>query len=236
MATSTSYSFDLQRDQIIRTAMRLAGPLGIGAEPTADDIAACSDLLNLGLKALQTEAAILRSVERVTATLTSGTASYTASADTIDVEGPAYVTSTSSTTDSRVDFMSRDEYMIITDKTIQGRPSRMYVEKANASLVIYLYPVPDTTVTSLTYARVRLLKDMDSGTVTADLMSRWGRAVTCMLAHDVGLAYGMPLDRIAYLKTEFQTAKALALSDDAERGPSWFHIAHRGNAWPRGSH
>lgn len=234
MTVSSSYSFDLTRNQLITTAARLAGIVGAGATPTANDYSAASDLLNIGLKALQTEGMILRTVERVNQTLTAGTASYTAAADTIDVDYPAYVTQTGSNVNIPVYEMSRQNYMLVSDKTIQGVPTSLYVEKSGATLALILYPTPDVNTTTLTYARVRLLRDMDQAGVTPDLASRWLQTLSYMLAHSLALAYQMPLNRVQYLQQLYETAKERARGDDTERGDLFMHVAHVGGSrWPR---
>ena len=226
MTTSSSYSFDLNRNAIIKTAARQAGIIGPGVEPSANDLNTLSDLLNVEVKALQAEGVILSTIERVTATLTAGTATVSVAADTIDVDGSGFVTPTgaSAGTSNTIVFpMTRAEYMALSDPATQGVPTRFYLEKLN-TLTVYLYPVPDANTASFTYARVRLLKDMDTGSVTLDLPSRWLKSVISRLAHQAALTYQKPLDRVQYLKAESEQQMSMAMGQDAERGDAWFHV------------
>lgn len=233
MTVSANYTFDQTRSQIITTSCRLAGVVGPGVTPSAADFASASDLLNIGLKELQSEGLLLRTVERVTQTLTAGTASYTAAADTIDVEPQAYVTPVGSSVNTPVYLMSRENYMLVSDKTVQAQPTSLYVEKSGATLTLILYPTPDANAASLTYARVRLIRDMDSAGVTPDLVVRGLKMVNFGLAHDIALAYGMGLDRVQYLGQMFEVAKERVRGSDTERGDVYMHAAHRGGSrWP----
>lgn len=217
MAISSNAVFDLQRDQIIATAYKLCGV----SDPEAAQVSLGSDLLNVGLKALQNEGIVLRTVERYTQTLTSGTAQYTAPTDTLDIDSPAYVTLSATTTDYVLTQISRDDYMEISDKTTSGSPTSIYVEKGSSGIVFRLYPTPDTTVTSITYARIRLLRDADTGTVTMDLPSKYLKTLIYMLATELSLHLGM-LDRYELLESKYRYEKDLAVSDDVERGPIRF--------------
>lgn len=55
MGTSGSYDFSVNRDEIIKGALRLLGVLGFGETPSADEITDASEALNLMIKAWQTE-------------------------------------------------------------------------------------------------------------------------------------------------------------------------------------
>jgi len=225
MAISTSYAWNPSRDEIIRSALRLVGEIPFGDEPTADQALGASDMLGGILKALRNSGVVLNTIERTTQTTTSGTASYTPAADTVDVNFPAYITPSSGSTTTQLVQMSRDEYMEISDKTTTGVPLRMYVEKGS-TLTLTLWPVPDSTTTSFTYARERLLRDADSGTVTMDLPSRWVQYLEFELAHKLALHYNRSMERVGYLKKLALNERAEAQGADNEGGevsfvPSW---------------
>lgn len=223
MTTSANASFDLSRDQIIRVAYQLVGVLEAGKRPDANQLEMASDLLNMGLKALQNDGIILRTLEQATTTLVAGTAQYTLASDTLDVDDRSfYVTSGSGVnrTDLRLSQISRGQYMELSLKAIQGQPTQFYVEKTD-TVSFYLYPTPDANWTSVTYPRVRLLRDMDTGSVTADLPSKYLNYVTYMLAASLALHHGL-LPRQQLLAAQAQAEKVRALNDDTERGPVSF--------------
>lgn len=223
MTVSANASFDLSRDAIIRSAYQLCGVVPAGQQPDGNQIAMASDFLNMGLKALQSDGIILRTIERTTTTLTAGTAQYTCASDTLDVDDrTVYVTSGTgtATTDLRLEPISRGMYMELSLKAVQGQPTQIYVEKG-AAVSFFLYPTPDANWASVTYPRVRLLRDMDTGTVTPDLPSKYLKYVTYMLATDLALHHGL-LPRHGVLAEQAAMEKERAVQDDTERGPVRF--------------
>lgn len=223
MTTSANASFDLSRDSIIRVAYQLVGVLEAGKQPDANQIAMASDLLNMGLKALQNDGIILRALEQETVALTAGVAQYTLAADTLDVDDRSFYT-TSGTTDLKLEHISRGQYMELSLKAIQGQPTQFYVEKTT-TVSFYLYPTPDANWTSVTFPRVRLLKDMDTGSVTTDLPSKYLKYVTYMLAADLSLHHGL-LPRYQAMVATAENEKQRALNDDTERGPVSFRPSY----------
>jgi hypothetical protein len=226
MTVSSNYSFNLNRNQILTVAAREAGVVAPGSEPSANDYAVLSDILNVEVKALQAKGVLQGTVERVTAPLTLGDESITLDADTIDVEGIAYVTPTGAspgTSNNQVFPMTREEYMSLSDPATQGVPTRYYVERL-ATLTIYLYPVPDANQASFTYARVRLLRDMDTGAVTADMPVRWLDALISRVTWRAAKAYQKPLATVQYLQSIADMELKQAMGQDNERGDVWFHV------------
>lgn len=226
MTTSANASFDLSRDAIIRVAFQLCGVIEAGKDPDANQLAMASDLLNMGLKALQNDGIILRSLEQATTTLIAGTAKYTLASDTLDVDDRSFYVTTG-TTDLKLEQISRGQYMELSLKSIEGQPTQFYVEKTS-SVSFFLYPTPDANWTSVTYPRVRLLRDMDTGAVTTDLPSKYLKYVTYMLAADLSLHHGL-LPRYQLLSGQATYEKDRAVNDDTERGPVSFRPAYGRN-------
>lgn len=227
MTTSANAAFDLSRDQIIRTAYQLCGIVSAGTDPDANQIAMASDFLNMGLKSLQNDGIILRTVDRTTTTLVAGTAQYTCANDTLDIDDRSvYVSTGTAGTTTNTDLVlrpiSRGQYMEMSLKAVQGQPTMIYVEKG-ATVSFFLYPTPSADWVSLTYPRIRLLRDMDTGTVTADLPSKYLKYVAYMLAADLALHHGL-LPRYQMLSTTAAGEKERAVQDDTERGPVRFVV------------
>lgn len=219
MTTSVNASFDMTRDTIIRVGLQLTGTLEAGKQPDANQIELASELLNMMLKALQNDGIILRALEQASTSLTAGVAKYTLAADTLDIDDRSVYVS-SGTTDLRLDQISRGQYMELSLKGSTGQPTQFYVEKTD-TVSIYFYPTPDANWTSVTYPRVRLLKDLDSGSVTPDLPSKYLLFLTYQLAADYSLHTGM-LPRYQILAGRAEAEKVRAENDDTERGPVSF--------------
>lgn len=224
MTVSTSYSYNPDLTAIVKQAMRLAGLLSPDDSPSASEVQMGAELLNSGLKQWQVAERFLRQVDKsVSQTLTAGTASYTITSDTMDIEFPAVVTLTSSpTTEYTIERMTLDEYVRITNKAQTGIPSRMLVERKE-SVILTLWPTPDAQVTTLKYTRSRLIRDMEPGT-TVDVQQRYLRAVVLMLAVDLAETFNKGDDKVARLERRFEVAKQDIHRDNAERGDVQFTL------------
>ena len=223
MTTSANSVFDPQRDTIIKTALQLCQVLNAGADPDADQVALGRALLDLGLKALQSDGVVLRHVNRTTvlaAAIVSGV--ITADSDTADIDS-AYWTDTGGNDNPISLDLTRRMYMNLSDKATVGPPSQGYVERSGTSVTLMLYPVPDASAVSVTYAKIRRVRDMDAGDVTLDLPPKWGRCVVYMLAADFALHYGL-IDRLAQLQGAYEHEKTRAMNDETERGASRFVV------------
>jgi hypothetical protein len=216
MTISANYTFDLDLAGLARVILRAAGVLGPYDDPSPEEISEVSDLINIELKEWQAGARLLRQVERVTKTLTAGTATVTVDADTIDIEFPAYITLTTGNGNYLVRRMTLDEYMRVSDKTVQGVPSRALIERKD-TVVMTLDPIPDSTVASITYARVKLIRDIANG-ATADLQQRHLKALIATIAAQVAESRGKSADKIARLEARAANAKAVLAADSSEKG------------------
>jgi hypothetical protein len=222
MTVSALYAWNPDGTAIVRQGMRLAGVLAHDAEPSSTDVQAGLEIVNGLLKAWQAGDRLLRNVEKnVTQTLTSGTASYSITDDTMDVEFPAtIVLASSTTTENVVERMTLDEYTAISNKSQTGVPTRLLVERA-ATVILTLWPVPDATVSSLKYTRARLVRDMTS-TTTLDVQQRYVRTVILGLAVELAEMSNKGDDKIMRLERRYDLAKQDLTADNSERGDVTF--------------
>lgn len=235
MTVSANATLDFSRDQVITMAYQYAQLVPAGQEPTADEIAMASNFFNLELMTLQAEGVVLRTVERTTLALTTGTATYSLPTDVIDIaQGPNGQMGTivpTSGAESTVLNITRTDYLSLAQKTQpQGRPTQVLLEKF-ATLQVTFWPVPDSTSASFRFAKVRLLKDMDSGTVTTDLARRWLQGITYAVAAQVALAKSQTMELVGFLRGEAERIKTICRNDDVERGPIRLRVAHSGKRW-----
>jgi hypothetical protein len=226
MATSLVSAYDPQAQAVIKTALQICQVLNAGLEPDADQNAMGMTFLNLGLKAMQTDGIFLRTVERITVSYTqiSSAGVLITDSDTLDVDSLYY--SNSAGNDVPIILIPRRMYMNLSTKDTSGPPSQAYVEKTGDTVTIYLYPIGDVSVLSLTYAKVRRFRDVDTAGVTLDIPSKWQRAVTYMLAADFALHYGR-IDRADSLRAVYERERDRAMNDETERGDSRFVIGER---------
>lgn len=226
MTTSANSSFDPQAQAVIKTALQLVQVLNAGLEPDPDQVAMGMNFLDLGLKALQSDGIFLRTVERIVvqAAAISTAGVITTDSDTMDVESLYY--SDSNGNDVPILLIPRRKYMELSNKDTVGPPSQAYVEKADGTVAIYLHPISDSSVMSITYAKVRRFRDVDTAAVTLDIPSKWQRCVTYMLAADFALHYGR-IDRADSLRSTYEMERQRAMNDETERGESRFVLGER---------
>lgn len=222
MTVATTYEWNPDLASIAKTAMRTAGVLGPYEEPSGEEQQMCGEWLNAELKSWQTAGRLLRQIERVTTTLTPGTATVPVAADTIDVEFPALVTPTSGTATYQVRRMTLDEYMAISNKTEQGYPSRALIERKD-TVVMTLWPVPDANVASVTYTRARLIRDLTAGT-TGDLQQRHLKTLILQLAVWLAESGGKSGDKIERLEKRAGSAMSALTADNTEKGDIRFRL------------
>jgi hypothetical protein len=225
LTTSLNSSFDPQATTVIKTALQLCQVLNAALEPDPDQLAMGMTLLDLMLKALQNDGVLQRQTVRTTVQVSAISAGViTADTDTVDIEG-IYYTDTAGN-DVPISTMTRRAWMDMGSKTLAGAPSMAFVEKANGIVTINLFPIGDGSVVSVTYAKVRRVRDVDTAGVTLDIPPLWHRCVVYGLAADFALHYGR-VDRADMLRGIYEAEKARALDNDGERGDSRFVVGER---------
>ena len=224
MSVSSTATFELDVASIIKRALNVAGLLEASQTPRDADVAMARELLNMELDALQADGLLQRSIVRTTQTLTASTASYTLSAEYVDVVvGADNVVGTivpSSGAETQVYAMSGAEYLAMSDKTSTATPTRVYVEKT-ATLKLIFWPIPPTTPGSFRYRAVQILRDATTSS-TPDVDRKRAKALVWSLAYDLAVAKMMGVERCGMLRSERDRLKAIAKADDVERGHAQF--------------
>lgn len=167
----------------------------------------------------------LWTVEAGTLALTTGTATYTLPADTIDLlETVIRTGSGSNQQDLSINRISVSTYATIPNKNNQGRPIQIYVDR-QATPKVSVWPTPDSSTTyTLAYWRLRRIEDAGrAGSNTYDVPSRF---IPCLVA---GLAYHIAtkrpevgLDRVTFLKAAYDEQFTLAADEDRDKSSIQF--------------
>ena len=162
----------------------------------------------------------LWTVESGTVALTTGTATYTLPADTIDLlETVIRTGSGSNQQDLSINRISVSTYATIPNKNNQGRPIQIYVDR-QATPKVSVWPTPDSSATyTLAYWRLRRIEDAGrAGSNTYGVPSRF---IPCLVA---GLAYHIAtkrpevgLDRVTFLKAAYDEQFTLAADEDRDK-------------------
>lgn len=217
-----STTFQLNADGFTKQALQLCGLLPLGRTPNNQMLQDARDLFTVMLKTLQARGVTLTQAVRRTLTLTAGTASYALGSDVIDVEFPSTITAAGFTDETYVDKMVYSDYQIISNKTNQGQPTRVYVEKLQSVSVIF-WSVPEKTYT-WNYRAFVLLPDMSSGGTEPSLTQRWMGALVWRFAYWLAHANNLAPERRQELKAEAEQMERDVLGQENERGPLIFSL------------
>lgn len=231
MTVATTNVSERNLDQLIRRAMQMAGIMAFESQIDGNDpqwIQRASfgrDQLDWVLDRLQAEGVILRDVERYALPLVASTASYDLPVDTLDLHGDAMYLETGGSSEQRVTVMDREEYHSITDKALEGAPSRFWLRRLSICTV-FLHPVPSTTGT-LYVQRKKMLADSKLGTNTPDLERYWHDYLQWELAYRFGIASSLTPDSLLLLKGEAGEAKATAQNYARQFVVNQIELVHR---------
>jgi len=110
--------------------------------------------------------------------------------------------------------LSRGDYLAISDKDSQGRPTQFYIDR-QITPTMTVWPSPENSTDQLIYYRVRRIQDADSSVDTGDIPFRF---LPCLVA---GLSYYIAVkrapNRIGVLKDIYEEEFQRATSEDGER-------------------
>ena len=213
MATSGTKTFSLSIADTIEEAYELAGVelrTGYDAETARRSLNIMfADWSNRGIN--------LWTIEKGSTTLTTGTASYSLNSFDIDiVSAVVRVTdSAGKSTDLAVDRIGRTEYLNIPDKTIQGRPTQIFLDRQTTP-VLNVWPTPDNTATYTLIANtIQRIDDASASNQDPEVPSRF---IPCMAS---GLSYYLALkknpEKAGMLKQQYEQDFQLAAQEDRGR-------------------
>ena len=209
MATSNSRDFELDVSDAIEEAYERCG-LEV---KTGYDLRTARRSLNIMFSEWANRGLNLWTVEQKTQALTSGTASYTFTADHADL---LEVVIRRSGTDFSLSRMSRGDYLNLPNKDQSGRPSQYYFDIRITPAVI-LWPTPDSSSDSLIYYYVRRIQDADTMQNTHDIPFRFLPCLVAGLAFYLSLKLPQAGDRTQFLKQEYEEQWILASTEDRDK-------------------
>lgn len=142
----------------------------------------------------------------------SSVGNFTVSADTVGIE-KAFIRNTIN--DQNVEIISKFDYMGITNKTDQGRPTQLFFD-LKLIPVIYLYPQPNTLTDVLHYLRIRKLQDFNNATDNPDMPVHWIEPFTWNVAAMVCHKFNLPLPERQMIEQKAEFLKKKSRSSDKE--------------------
>jgi len=214
MATSGTYNFDLDIDEVIQEATEMIG----GEETLGHTPQSARRSINLMLNDWQNRGISLWSIGTTVVTVADTITSVSLADEIIDALAITYSTSVSGT-DIALERISREEYHNLPNKNQAGRPTQYTVQRTRSNPTIMLYPTPDNSTGVLNIEYFRQLQDTDkSAGQNADVPVRYLPALTCGLSYYLAMKRpGIPMDRIQMLKANYDEKLAFAMEEDRER-------------------
>ena len=219
MATSGTYNFNLDIDEIIQEATEMiGGEQTLGHEPKS-----ARRSINLMLNDWQNRGILLWSTFTTAVTVSTSVTTYSLADSITDTLIVTY-RETATGTDTKLERKTFEEYNIIPEKSQTGRPTQYAIKRNLSNPTLFLYPVPNVTTGILTIEAIRQVADVNkSYQQNADAPVRFLPCLTAGLAYYMSLKRnGLPETRIALLKSNYEELLMRAMEEDKERASIYF--------------
>jgi hypothetical protein len=221
MATSGTYSFSMDIDEVIQEAMEMiGGEVTLGEEPRS-----ARRSINLLLQDWQNRGIQLWTVGTTAVSVTTSVTAYDLGAENIDVIEAVV---NRDNIDLQLERISMEEYLKIPRKGQTGRPTQYAVRRERDYPVVYLWPVPENNTDQIKFETVRYLQDVSRSSQTADVSRRFYPCLTAGTAYFMSMKRpNVDMGRISMLKQEYEERLVRAQEEDKERAS--LHITPRLN-------
>ena len=215
MATSGTYNFSMDIDEVIQEATEMiGGEITLGEEPRS-----ARRSINLLLQDWQNRGIQLWTIGTTAVTVTTSTTAYTLADQNIDIlEAVINVQSGDGSTDLQLNRISMEEYLKIPRKTQTGRSSQYAVRRDRDNIVVSLWPLPDNSTNILKLETVKYIEDVSRSNQTADISRRFLPCLTAGTAYFMSMKRpGVDPSRINMIKQEYEERLSRAQEEDRER-------------------
>jgi hypothetical protein len=226
MATSGTTAFNLDFAEIAEEAFERAGR----ELRTGYDLRTARRSFNLMTIEFQNRGLNMWTFDEGTINLVQGQSTYDLPADTIDLLEQVIRTGAgnpATQSDLTISRISVSTYATIPNKTAQGRPIQVWVQRLRDNPKITVWPVPNQG-TELNpyyifkYYRMRRIQDAGDGDNTQDIVFRFLPVITAGLAYYIAMKYPESTDRLPILKAAYEEQFDLAAQEDREKSPVRF--------------
>ena len=211
MATSGSQDFSLNVADAIEEAYER-----IGQEVrTGYDAQKARRSLNILFQEWTNRGIKLWTVTKVTDTVTESTEEYTMNAYDLDILEAAV---RRDSVDYRLQRIGREDYLNIPNKTQEGRPTMIYVERSTTPKY-YLWPTPENSTDQIVSYRMQRIEDADKLINDLAIPSRFIPPMVSGLAFYLSLK--LAPERAQGLKLLYEEDFKRAADEDRERSSFW---------------
>ena len=217
MATSGTFNFALEIDDVIQEATEMIG----GEQTLGHEPASARRSLNLMLKDWQNRGILLWSTEASAITVTASVSSYALSGSTIDA---LQVIVNRDNTDLPLTRISYEEYLQIPQKGQTGRATQYSIKRDRDNPTLFIWPIPENSTDVLKVEKIRELEDINkSAGQNADVPKRFLPCLTAGLAFYMSIKRpGVDAGKITFLKQNYEELLERALTEDSERASIFF--------------
>jgi hypothetical protein len=213
MATSGVATFNLDLAEILEEAAERCGyELRSGY-----DFKTARRSLNLLFADWANRGLHMWTFEQLSIPLVAGTDTYALPVDTVDILDAVIRTGTGSNqSDLTINRIPLPTYQSIPNKTTQGRPIQMFIQRYNAPQVTF-WPVPDTNSYTFVYWRLRRIQDAGDGPNTQDMPFRFIPAMVAGLAYYLSMKLPGGMERMQALKAIYDETMQMAMDEDRDK-------------------
>lgn len=217
MATSGTYDFNMDIDEVIQEASEMiGGEQTLGHEPKS-----ARRSINLLLQDWQNRGVMLWTADTSTVAVSASVTAYTLASSTIDVLEAVH---NRDNTDIQLERISMQEYLKIPNKGQKGRSTQYAVRHERGSPIVYLWPIPENSTDTVKLELVSYMQDVNkSAGQNADISRRFLPCLTAGLAYHMSMKRpGVESGRINMIKQEYEERLQRAMDEDRERVSIFF--------------
>lgn len=212
MATSGTYDFSMDIDEVIQEAIEMIG----GEETLGNEPKSARRSINLLLQDWQNRGVMLWTAYTSAITLTTSVTTLSLTSSTIDVLEAVL---SRDSVDTQLERISMQEYLKIPTKSQTGRPTQYAVRHTRGNPVVNLWPIPENSTDKVKLELVTYMQDVNkSATQIADVSRRFLPCLTAGVAYYMSMKRpGVESGRIAMIKQEYEERLQRAMEEDRER-------------------
>lgn len=229
MTVSTTSGTEFSIDVLLTASLKLVGVIEAGQVADEADLSLGRILLDMQLDELLTEGVYAKSVDFVEILMIPGTFKYVLASNILDLIGDgAYIDPTNADLtkadgETPVQQMDRAEWQRLSSKSAEGRPYKYYLfRKTNE---VRVWPVPDEAGTIRFQAQL-FFADTTEGDKTLDLRVYWNQYLLWEMAHQLGVAKGIGIQRASYFNKRATQKKDKARAFANEHVDNYVYIDH----------
>ena len=217
MATSGTYDFSLDIDEVIEEAMEMIG----GEQTLGNEPKSARRSINLLLQDWQNRGILLWTADTTTVSVSTSVTSYALPDSIIDVTEAVIGRDN---TELQIERITMEEYLKIPRKGQKGRPSQYAIRRGRDNISVFLWPVPENTTDVLKLEHIKYTEDVNKSAIqTADISRRFLPCLTVGLAYFMSMKRpGIDAGRVQFLNQEYENRLQRAMHEDRERASAYF--------------